>query len=124
MPEFGWTAVKITGHDYENACAVVSRFADAGGAIREETCAGQQTDTARYLAAGARRALLVMRTAEEVPIAEIRRALGADRNVIFESNRIVDLIKADVVLGLVKDSSEVKPSFRRFLAVADAVVSL
>ena len=83
-------------------------------AIREETIAGQQTDTSRYLAAGARRALLVTRQRAEVPIEEIRRAVGADRNVIFESNRIVDAIKPDVCLALASGRpAEWKPSFVR-----------
>jgi hypothetical protein len=120
LREFEWTAVKITGHDYaadsgEREAGVV------GPAIREETRAGEETDTARYLAAGARRALLVTRVGAEVPIEEIRNALGSDRNVIFESNRIVEAVKPDVCLALV-GGTERKGSFERLLRVADAAV--
>src|SRR5208282_4039333 len=48
LPEISWTAVKITTHEHGKASP-----------IWEETTPGETTDTARYLAAGARRALLV-----------------------------------------------------------------
>ena len=118
LPEFGWTAVKITGHDYELSEEGVS----AGTAgIREETRAGEKTDTERYLAAGARRALLVMRIGSAVSVSEIRRTLGGDKNVIFESNRIVDAVEPDVCLALV-GGTERKASFERLLLSADGVV--
>jgi hypothetical protein len=122
LRDFDWTAVKITAHDY---IADVVDQTSAHPAIREETTAGQQTDTSRYLAAGARRALLVTRSRAEVPVEEIRRAFGADRNVIYESNRIVDVIKPDVCLALAAGPpAEWKPSFVRSLQKADALVSL
>ena len=123
LPEFSWTAVKITGHDYKP-----EHPGSAHGArqiVWEETAAGHETDTGRFLAAGARRALLVRRYGQDVPVDEIQRALGRDRDVIFESNRIVDAIKSDVVLALAGgEASEQKPSFRGLLHVADAVVSV
>jgi molybdopterin-guanine dinucleotide biosynthesis protein len=120
LPEFAWTAVKITGHDYEPA----RKNNDlAGDSIREETCAGQHTDTARYLAAGARRALLVTRLGSDVPIETILHAIGTDRNVIFESNRIVDVLKPDVCLALIS-ARDRKPSFDRLLRIADAILTL
>ncbi|HEV2214556.1 MAG TPA: hypothetical protein VGR64_04640, partial [Terracidiphilus sp.] len=87
LHDFDWTAVKISGHDY---MAHTGGRVSASPAIHEETTAGSETDTSRYVAAGARRALLVTRSGMEVPVEEIRRAVGADRNVIYESNRIVD----------------------------------
>lgn len=125
LPEFRWTAVKLRGHDYEPAPGGLNTPGDPEPVIREEHLAGEATDTARYLAAGARRSLLVTRSGPDVPVQEIRRALGEDHNVIFESNRIVDMITPDVVLALVSGAgSEQKPSFRRLLDVADAVVSV
>ena len=58
LPEFQWAAVKITSHAH-----------GVRDAVWEETAAGQGTDTARYLAAGARRAFLLTATDEELPIA-------------------------------------------------------
>src|SRR5579859_4684547 len=121
LREFKWTAVKITGHDYEPAGAAAS---GADKTIWEESLAGEETDTGRYLAAGARRALLVTRRGRDVPIEEIQDALGEDRNVIFESNRIVDVLRPDVCLALIGGASEMKPSFERLLTAADAVVSV
>jgi hypothetical protein len=86
--------------------------------------AGRETDTSRYLAAGARRALLVTRHNDCIPVEEIRVALGGDRNVIYESNRIVDVIKPDVCLALMAEDAKTKASFERLVRVADAVVSV
>src|SRR5579859_8079617 len=121
LREFKWTAVKITGHDYEPAGAAAS---GADKTIWEESLAGEETDTGRYLAAGARRALLVTRRGRDVPIKDIQKAVGGDRNVIFESNRIVDVAQPDVCLALMDAATEMKPSFERLLTVADAVVSV
>jgi hypothetical protein len=125
LREFDWTAVKITAHDYEPAHRGTRQAGITKGTIWEETSAGAETDTARYLVAGARRALLVTRYGAEVAIEEIRRSLGADRNVIFESNGIVDALKPDVCLALVGGrEAGVKASFLRLLRVADALVSV
>jgi len=124
LPEFGWTAVKVTGHDYEPSVPSAEREGSCDRTIWEETTSGAETDTARYLAAGARRALLVMRQGEGVPMEEIRRALGADRNIIFESNRIIDAIKPDLCIALVDGvMKDVKASFRLLLSVADVLVN-
>jgi len=125
LREFAWTAVKITAHDYGPATPIANGAEASNRTIREEMSAGGDTDTARYLAAGARRALLVTRSGPDVPIGEIRRALGSDRNIIFESNRIVDAVRPDVCIALVGGPVEdVKASFRRLLTVADALVSV
>ena len=117
--EFEWTAVMITGHDYGQQ----ERSRVGAPMIFEETRAGEETDTERYLAAGARRALLVTRDGAEVSLHEIRKALGDDRNVIFESNRIADVIKPDICIALA-GGEERKPSFERLLLAADAVVAV
>jgi len=117
-----WTAVKITAHDY---ISDTLDHAVSASAILEETTAGRETDTSRYLAAGACRALLVTRTGAQVPIEDIQRAVGADRNVIYESNRIVDAIRPDVCLALVGgETTEMKASFLHLLRMADAVVNV
>ena len=120
LREFEWTAVKITAHDYRSA---ENESIIGEPLIREEVSAGEETDTERYLAAGARRALLVTRVGDAVPVNEIRSALGGDRNVIFESNRIVDAMKPDVCMALA-GGHERKASFERLLRVADGVVIL
>lgn len=91
LPEFAWTAVKVTDHEHGKAVP-----------IWEETRPGQGTDTARFLAAGARRAFLLAAEARELAerLRELSTKMGASRDLIFESNRIVDLIQTDVVLAL------------------------
>ena len=123
LRELDWTAVKITGHDYSANTDELREASDARSAILEETRSAGETDTARYLAAGARRALLVTRTGADVPLVEIRSALGPDRNVIYESNRIVEAVKADVCLALI-GGTERKSSFEPLLRSADAVVTM
>jgi hypothetical protein len=124
LSEFGWTAVKITGHSYELAPFLsrqASEYSDP--IVWEETLAGQETDTARYLAAGARRALLVSRFGPEIPIDEIRAALKGDRNIIFESNQIIDALEPDVCIALLSvEMNDAKPSFSRLMRKADALV--
>lgn len=117
LPDFDWTAVKISGHDY-------GIDSSSKSSVIIETTDGLATDTARYLAAGARRALLVTRRGPKIPIDEIRTALEGDRNVLFESNRIIDVVKPDVCLALVAGPRmHWKPSFFRLLYKADALVS-
>ena len=120
LREFEWTAVKITAHDYglaEESSSLTQVV------VREEREPGAETDTARYLAAGARRALLVTRFDAVVPVEQIRAAVGEDRNVIFESNRIVNVVKPDVCVALV-GGQERKPGFERLLRLADAVLMM
>jgi hypothetical protein len=111
LPEFLWTGVKITTHDYGRP-----------ERIWEEPEAGQGTDTARYLAAGARRALLVTVRDDALPIDEILKAVGRDADLIFESNAVASRLEADLCLGVV--GPEGKPSFANFMRWMDAAVVL
>jgi molybdopterin-guanine dinucleotide biosynthesis protein len=92
--EAGWTAIKITPH----------RHAEARG------------DTERYLAAGAERALLLQH--EDLP--RIGEFIAAARNVIVESNSVLDYVRPDVCIFVV-DRGETKPSFARHIGKADVV---
>lgn len=126
LREFAWTAVKIAGHDYQTANSVADPSEPRNQTIHEETTAGAATDTARYLAAGARRALLVTRKGADVPIEDLRRALGSDPNIIYESNRIVDVLTPDVCIALAVAGAigDTKASFTRLLDVADVLVTV
>lgn len=112
LPECRWTAVKITSHDYAKPKP-----------IWEETEAGQGSDTARYLTAGAYRALLVTACDGEIPLAELRAALADAPWLIFETNQIQSLHQPDIVLALVgSKETERKPSFAAVVQHADAFV--
>lgn len=90
LPELPWTAVKITSHAHGRAEPVY-----------EETAAGQESDTARYLAAGAKRALLV-RAHEDTFAALVKEVLerrAPRSHVIFESNSVLHHLRPDVCLS-------------------------
>ena len=123
FPEIEWTAIKITTHEHGKATA-----------IWEETTPGQETDTARYLAAGARRALLVTATenaqgaggAELGPIVEkILRECSVSASVIFESNSVLAHLQPDVCLcAAMSPWDKLKASYDLLLEHADAMVEL
>ena len=115
LPEFAWTAVKISSHEHGKR-----------ELVWEEREAGTGTDTARYLAWGARRALL-MTTDDEglaLRVRELEGMLGPGAHVIYESNRIVEHVRADVCLAVIVDTETApKASFRVVLEHADAMVA-
>ncbi len=89
LPEIPWIAVKISSHAHGKAIP-----------IWEEIVAGQETDTARYLAAGARRALLV--TAGDAELSAIVQQILEEHpqpgGVIFESNSVLNCLRPDLCL--------------------------
>jgi len=116
LPEISWTAIKVTSHAHDKPTP-----------IWEETAAGRETDTARYLAAGAKRALLV--TADDEALAAIvKEILRDDRSsggVIFESNRVLRCLDADLCLAAaLRPEGERKPSFDLVEHRMDALVEL
>lgn len=123
VPEIHWTAVKITTHEYGKATPVW-----------EETTPGQETDTARYLAAGARRALLL--TADENAVGQDQNRLGqiverilrecpASGGLIFESNSVLGRVRPDICLcASTSPWARVKASYQLLLEHADAMVEL
>jgi molybdopterin-guanine dinucleotide biosynthesis protein len=131
MPERGWLAVKITqfGH---GVCSVNGELCDCAVdehtvAITEERVGPENagTDTSRFLAAGARRALWVRtkqgRLAEAMP--ELRGKIAGAENVIMESNSVMRFLKPDIYLTVLDFGVEdFKQSAREFLDLADAIV--
>jgi hypothetical protein len=120
LPDARWTAVKITTHAHGHTEPVF-----------EETAAGEGTDTARYLAAGAQRALLV--TSHEDDLATtVRRILDEDRdesragvNLIFESNSVLNHLKPDLCFAVSMSlEGGRKASFDLVERCADATVAL
>ena len=113
LPEFAWVAVKITGHDHGKA-----------EVLFEEKAAGQGTDTARFVAAGAQRVFLM--TAEGAELGTGLRALesmvGPGTDLIFESNRVLDWVDPTVHLAMGEATTQQKPSFVRIEHRVDARV--
>jgi len=116
LPESRWTVVKVTMHAHGHSEPVF-----------EETVAGEQNDTGRYLAAGARRALLV--TAHEGGLEAIARKICEDHaqqsHAIFESNSVLRYVRPDLCLAVASDlKGGQKPSFEIVERCADATVAI
>ncbi len=129
LPEFDWTAVKITqyGHGIcsANGEACDCATGDHSWAISEERDRSGASDTSRFLVAGAAQALWVRteqgRLAEAMPT--LRRRLEASRNVIIESNSVLKFLRPDLYLTVLDPSTaDFKNSAREFLDRADAVI--
>jgi len=117
-PERRWTAVKITQDEHDLPV-------EASYVIREEHETTGDTDTARYLRAGARRALLLSARpgclADAIPA--LRRELGRADDVILESNSVLEFLEPDVYLAVLDPAiADFKSSARQFLQHASAVV--
>jgi hypothetical protein len=129
LPEYGWTALKITqyGHGVcsRNGKPCHCATDDHTWAISEETDRSGDSDTSRFLVAGAVRAFWVRteqgRLAEALPT--IRRRLAESENVIMESNTILKFVRPDVYLTVLDPTTaDFKPSAQEFLDRADAII--
>jgi hypothetical protein len=129
LREFDWTAVKITqyGHGVCSAngapCDCVTD--DHSWAISEEKSHNGESDTSRFLVAGAARALWVRteqgRLAEAMPI--LRRRIELSQHVIVESNSVLKFLRPDLYLTVLDPETEdFKTSAREFLDRASAVI--
>src|SRR5919108_542084 len=129
MPEMNWTAVKITqyghgicsAHGGECDCAVDQH----SFAISEERDRSGESDTSRFLVAGAARSLWVRTKqgmlADAMP--ELRRRLANATNVIIESNSVLRFLRPDVYLTVLDTRNpDFKTSAQEFLDRATAVV--
>ncbi|MGZ4833840.1 MAG: hypothetical protein ACXVZQ_12995 [Terriglobales bacterium] len=129
MPERHWTAVKITqfGHGVCSASAELCdcATADDSWAIVEERDRSGESDTSRFLVAGARRSLWVRtrqgNLAEAMPA--LRKQLVDAENVIIESNSVMKFLRPDIYMSVLDyGTADFKPSAREYLDLASAVV--
>ena len=129
LPEYNWTALKITqyGHGVCSANGQPCHCAtdDHSWAISEEKDRSGKSDTSRFLAAGAVRAWWVRteqgRLAEAMPT--VRRKLAESGNVILESNSILKFVRPDLYLTVLDPATaDFKKSAQEFLDRADAVI--
>ncbi len=129
LPEFGWTAAKITQHGH-GICSADGEpcdcaTADHSWAISEERDHSGKSDTSRFLLAGAARSLWVRteqgRLAEAMPA--LRHRLEGARNVILESNSVLKFLRPDLYLTVLDPfTADFKNSAREFLDRADSVI--
>jgi len=129
LREFDWTAVKITQYGH-GVCSANGEPCDCSTddhswAISEERDPSGESDTSRFLVAGAERALWVRteqgRLAEAMPA--LRQRLEDARNVIMESNSVLKFLRPDLYLSVLDPATaDFKNSAREFLDRADAVI--
>ena len=129
LREFAWTAVKITQYGHGicsakgDACDCAT--ADHTWAISEDRDRSGESDTSRFLVAGAVRALWVRteqgRLAEAMP--ELRRKIADARNLIIESNSVLKFLRPDLYLTVLDPATaDFKNSAREFMDRANAVI--
>ncbi len=129
LPEYDWTALKITqyGHGVCSRDGEPCHCAtdDHSWAISQEQDRSGESDTSRFLAAGAARAWWVRteqgRLAEAMPT--IRRRLAECENAILESNSILKFLRPDLYLTVLDPATaDFKKSAQEFMDRADAVI--
>jgi hypothetical protein len=129
LPEFHWTALKITQYGH-GVCSANGQACDCATdhhswAVSEERNRSGESDTSRFLVAGAEHSWWVRteqgRLAEAMP--RIRTILAGAHNVIMESNSILRFLKPDLYLTVLDPSTaDFKASAQSFLDRADAVL--
>ncbi len=129
LPSFHWTALKITqyGHGVcsANGAPCDCATADHSFAVSEEKDRSGESDTSRFLVAGADHSWWVRteqgHLAEAMP--RIRKILATTQNTIIESNSILRFMKPDLYLTILDpQTADFKASAQTFLDRADAVL--
>jgi len=131
MPEMNWTAIKVTqfGH---GVCSTSGELCDCAVAEHEFAITAERqhnsgTDTSRFLAAGARRALWVRTGQGELLAAlpALKKEIAGDAYVIVESNSLRRFIKPALFLQVVDPAIiDFKASSRQFFDLADAYLPI
>ena len=126
LPEMNWTAVKITqfGH---GVCSIDGESCECAVAahefsISEERERDSGTDTARFLAAGARRSLWVRTRQGDLFTAlnALRREIDECDFVIVESNSLRRFIEPAIYLQVLDPANpDFKASAQQFFDLAD-----
>ncbi len=129
LPEFSWTAMKITqyGHGICSANGKLCHCAtdDHSWAVTEERDRSGKSDSSRFLVAGAERSLWVRTRqgmlAEAMP--RVRTELAAAENAILESNSVMRFLRPNLYLTVLDGATgDFKLSAQQFLDRADAVI--
>jgi hypothetical protein len=129
LREFQWTAMKITqyGHGIcsANGKACDCACGDHSWAISEEKDRSGESDTSRFLLAGAEQVFWVRteqgRLADAMPALE--RRISRAGNVILESNSVLKFLHPDLYLTVLDPgTADFKTSAQEFLGQASAVI--
>ncbi len=130
IPERNWTAVKIAqfghgicaSHGGECGCSsgVLHEYV-----IDEERDRAGDSDTSRFLQAGAQRALWVRTRQGFLALAmpELRQQIEGAEDVIIESNSVMQYLRPEVYLAVLDPgTADFKPTAKHFLDRASAVI--
>jgi len=129
LRDLHWTALKITqyGHGVCSADGEACDCAtgDHSWAVTEERDRSGESDTSRFLLAGADHSWWVRteqgRLAEAMP--RVRQILASTQNTIIESNSVLRFLKPDLYLTVLDPATpDFKSSAQEFLDRADAVL--
>ena len=129
LPELRWTAFKVTqyGHGIcsANGTPCDCACADHSWAITEETDRSGESDSSRFLLAGAACAWWVRteqgRLADAMP--KLRQLLEGSENAILESNSVLKFVQPDLyVTVLDPETTDFKGSAQQYLNRASAVI--
>jgi hypothetical protein len=129
LRELQWTALKVTqyGHGVCSAngepCDCATN--DHSWAVSEERDRSGESDTSRFLVAGAESVYWVRTQqgllAEAMP--RLRQVIACAGNVIFESNSLLKFVRPDLYLTVLDFANpDFKDSAREYLDRADAVI--
>jgi len=128
-PELNWTAAKITqfGHGVcsVNGEACGCAVSEHQFSITEERLRDKTTDSARFLAAGAKRALWVRTKQGELVTAlpAFRKRIEEDEFVIVESNSLRRFMTPSVYIQVLDTANpDFKVSAQQFFDLSDAFV--
>src|SRR3954447_18420559 len=129
LRHFDWTALKITQYGH-GICSTNGEPCDCvtddhSWAVTQERNRDSQSDTSRFLVAGAAHAWWVRteqgRLAEAMP--RVRQILSTAQNVIIESNSVLRFLKPDLYLTVLDPATaDFKASAQEFLDRADAAL--
>jgi hypothetical protein len=129
LPDRHWLAIKITqyGHGICSAngapCDCVTN--DHSLAVSEERSRAGDSDTSRFLVAGAERVLWVRTQqgmlAEAMP--RVRAEIAKAEDVIIESNSVMKFLRPTIYVAVLDSSrADFKSSAREYLDRADAIL--
>ena len=129
LPDRHWTALKITHHDHGlcpgdgGPCDCAT--ADHTFAVSEEKDPYGESDTSRFLVAGAAHSWWVRTQQGRLgdAMSRIREILAGAEDAIIESNSILHFLKPDLYLTVLDPATaDFKASAQTFLDRADAVL--
>lgn len=127
MPERRWTAIKIAqcSHGGAKAKECDCELGGAAFAVTAEREVSGRNDSSRYRAAGAVRSFWVRTLpgclADAMPA--IRDEIARAPSCILESNSVLEFLQPDLyALIVVPCIADFKPSARRYLSRADAIL--